>query len=209
MKLSVIYYSNNRVAPRLQRFCLEALGSAVSQAGAELVCVTWEPVPAPGARQIVWPHRVANHCNVYQQILAGIALARGQVVSLVEHDVLYPPGYFEAIAEAGTDGLCYNTNVWRLNRHGFFRADGSHLLSNCGGRCGAVARAIRSKLAEARSGGFPEWAEPEADLEFTAPRPVIDVRHGSNFTGDRRPRNGRYRTRIDYWGGCERYTKLW
>jgi hypothetical protein len=208
MTLSVIYYSNNRVAARLQRFCLDALGRAVGKADAELVCVTWEPVPT-AARQIIWPRHVADHCNVYGQILAGIEAARTRMVALAEHDVLYPPGYFEALAEAGAAGVCYNTNVWRLNQHGFFRGGAAHLLSNCGGRRGAVARGIRGKLAEARRGGIPEWAEPAADAEFAAPCPVVDVRHGRNFTGERRARNGRYRGELEYWGECGRYTGLW
>ena len=186
MNLSVIYYSDNRVAPPLQRFCLDSLGRAAEEAGAELVCVTWTPVPAPkSSRQIVWPRHVADHCNLYRQILAGIAAARGRIVALAEHDVLYPPGYLEALADSASAGLCYNTNVWRLNRYGFFRA------------------------SEARQRGFPVWAEPAADAEFVSPRPVVDIRHGRNFTGERRPRNGRYRGRLEYWGEFERYARLW
>ena len=174
----------------------------MESADAELVCVTWRPVDAPAASHILWDRHVGDHRNVYEQILAGIGAAAKPVIALAEHDVLYPPGYFEALADAAGDGVCYNTNLWRLNAHGFFRTANTHLLSNCGGARGLLARRIRAKLGEARRRGIPDWAEPRGDAEFRAPHPTVDIRHGTNFTGGRNAPNGRYRQSIDYWGEC-------
>ena len=172
------------------------------------MCVTWHPVPAPGASHILWHRHVADYRNVYEQILAGVAAARAPLVALAEHDVLYPRAYHEALAEAARAGVCYNTNAWRLNQRGFFRTRNTRLLSNCGGPREELARRIRAKLAEARRAGIPEWAEPDSDVEFGAPHPTVDIRHGSNFTGGRNAPNGRYRQSIDYWGECSRYAGL-
>ena len=200
MKPSIVYYSNNRLPDELQRHVLENL----TRADAELICVTWQPVPVP---HILWPRHVADHRNIYEQILAGIDAAHGDRIALAEHDVLYPADYFQALGDAASAGLVYNTNVWRLDRNGYFRPSNRHLLSNCGGRRSALVRGIRQKLAEAKR-GVPEWAEPAADSEFAAPHPTVDIRHGRNFTGERRPRRGRYRQRIPYWGPWERYASL-
>ena len=188
MSLSVVYYSDNRVPPKLQRYCLDTLRKAVPD---ELVC-------------IFRPHRPATHRNLYEQILAGIAAAKGDMIALAEHDVLYPAGYFESLAAAAPAGIVYNTNIWRLNRYGYFRCANPHLLSNCGGRREWIVRRIRQKLSE----GIPKWAEPPADAEFESPHPTVDIRHGQNFTGDRRAAGGRYRKTIPYWGRHEKYTQF-
>jgi hypothetical protein len=184
LSLSVVYYSNNRVPPRLQQFCFDKLRAAVR---GELIC-------------IIRPQG-ASHRAMYEQILAGIAAAAGDIIALAEHDVLYPTGYFDVFANA--TGITYNTNVWCLNHHGYFRPNNPHLLSNCGAPRAVLARAIRRKLRE----GVPKWAEPEADAELTAPHPTIDIRHGRNFTGDRHAPS--YRKKIPYWGDFTKYPKLW
>ena len=183
MTLSVVYYSNNCVPAALQRFCFDTLRAAVP---GELICIV-----RPNA---------ATHRHLYRQILDGIAAAQGGLIALAEHDVLYPAGYFEAMA-AAVRGITYNTNVWRMNRYGYFRSENPHLLSNCAAPRAVLARAIRRKLSE----GVPRWAEPEADTEFSAPHPTVDIRHSQNFTGDRRPADGRYRKSIPHWGPHTRY----
>jgi hypothetical protein len=186
--LSVIYYSNNRVPAALQRFCLAKLRAAVP---GELICIV-----RPGA---------ASHRALYRQILEGLSTATGRIVALAEHDVLYPAGYFEALIDAAPAGIVYNTNVYRLNRYGYFRSDNPHLLSNCGAPRPALRRAIRQKLAE---GEIPEFAEPDPDAEFRSPHPTIDIRHSQNFTGPRRPDNRHYQKSITYWGPHTQYSRL-
>jgi hypothetical protein len=202
----VVYYSNNRLPAKLQRFCLDSMAQTIALCGlpVELICVTWQPLHCP---HILWPHHTSTHRNLYQQILAGIAAAQGGLIALAEHDVLYPVGYFESLAAAGPAGIVYNTNVWRMNRYGFFRSTNPHLLSNCGAPKTTLRRRIQQKLAEAQRAA-PEWAEPPADAEFCAPHATVDIRHSQNFTGDRRAPHGRYRKTIPYWGAHTRYTGL-
>ena len=218
MTLSVIYYSNHRLPPKLQRFCFETLMRSARAASAELICVTWTGAtgaarPAASARhawlpiRIAWPDHICSHANLYRQILAGIEAAHGDLIALAEHDVLYPPGYFEGLTAAAPAGIVYNTNVWRLSSRGFFPSDNTHLLSNCGGPRARLVRRIKQKLADSLR-GVPEWAEPAADGEFRSPHATIDIRHAFNFTGARHPSNGRYREEVGYWGKSHRYTSL-
>lgn len=206
---SVVYYSDSSLPELLKRYCLRNLARVAFASGGELVCVTWQPVRIGGARNLIWTDHEFHHRNIYGQILAGIAEAASPTVLLAEHDVLYPPGYHAAIARSARTGLCYNTNVWRLDRRGFFPAGRSRLLSNCGGPRDVLARRIRGKLDELRRDGKVLWAEPKGDLEIRCPLPTLDIRHGHNFTGDRDSRDGRYLAEVEYWGRASRYRRLW
>jgi hypothetical protein len=207
-RFSVIYYSNGRLPEALKWHCLRILAKAVCASAGELICVTWEPLEFAAARNIVWPHHLLKHHNLYQQILAGISEAKTDSVALAEHDVLYPAGYHdELLARAGA-GACFNTNVWRLNSNGYFRDENSRLLSNYGGRRDVVRSRIEEKLSEVRRHGRVATAEPEGDPEISTPIPTVDIRHGMNWTGNREPADGAYLETLEFWGPCREYTRL-
>jgi len=204
----VIYYSNGKLPEPLKWFCLRTLAKGAASAGGELICITWDPLDLPGARNIIWPHHALSHRNLYEQILAGISEAKTDSVALAEHDVLYPEGYHEALLAAAGAGACFNTNLWRLNSRGFFRDGNSRLLSNYGGGREVVLRRIEDKSSEARCQGGVICAEPEGDSEIRTPLPTVDIRHGTNFTGEREPPDGVYSKTVEYWGSCQTYTRL-
>jgi hypothetical protein len=158
---------------------------------------------------VIWPVHEANHQNLYRQILAGIELASGRTILLAEHDVLYPPGYHTTMAKAAAGRICFNTNVWRLSAKGYFRASRPHrLLSNCAGPRDTVERAISAKVTEVQRLGTPQRAEPDEGCEVSTTLPTVDVRHGQNFTGNRKPADGTYVKTIEYWASYTHYTKL-
>lgn len=210
-RFSVVYYSNGCVPNTLQQYCLKVLADSVATSGGEIVCVTWHPTSLDMRtfRNILWPHHESTHVNLYQQILSGIAGAQSSQIILAEHDVLYPAGYHEAmLANLASDGICYNKNIWCLNPHGFFRAADCDFLSNCGGPRKLLRQRIRAKIGEIERRGYVDWTEPAADSRFMSPTPTVDIRHGQNFTGMRRPTNGKYHSQIEYWGNASLYTQL-
>jgi hypothetical protein len=183
----------------------------VNTSGGELVCVTWHPISLdmPTLSSIHWPHHESTHANLYLQILSGVSAARSSHIMLAEHDVLYPVGYHEAmLAILDSGGICYNQNIWCLNAHGFFRAAGCDFLSNCGGPREALNQRILAKLEEIDRKGYVDWTEPTADFRFRSPSPTVDIRHGMNFTGMRRPPDDIYLSEIEYWGKASLYTQL-
>lgn len=206
---AVVYYSNGRAPEPLRRYCLRLLVREATASGGEVVLVTWDPMPARGCRQIVWPLHEANYQNLYRQILTGIEHASARTILLAEHDVLYPPGYHSTMAQAAARRICINTNVWRLNANGYFRMPSlRRLLSNCAGPRVAVECAIRAKLGEAERLGTPKRAEPDDACEVSTALPTVDVRHGQNFTGNRKPVDSAYVKTIDHWASYTRYTRL-
>jgi len=210
-RFSVVYYSNGCVPGALQQYCLKALADSVAASGGEIVCVTWHPttLDMPAFRNILWPHHESTHINLYRQILSGITAARSSQIILAEHDVLYPAGYHEAmLANVASGGICYNKNIWCLNPRGFFRAADCDFLSNCGSLRKVLSRRLRSKIREIERRGYVDWTEPAADFRFASPTPTVDIRHGHNFTGMRRPPNYKYRSQIEYWGKASLYTQL-
>ena len=206
---SVVYYSDGRGPEALRRFCLRLLVREVSASGGEIILVTWHPISVRGCARVAWPVHEATHQNLYGQILAGIERASTRTILLAEHDVLYPPGYHRAMGKAAARGLCYNTNVWRLNARGYFRTPRlRRLLSNCAGPRDLLASAIGTKLEEAAGRGAPLQAEPGPAREVSTPLPTVDVRHGQNFTGDREADDGVYVKTIEHWADCARYVRL-
>ena len=155
---SVVYYSNGHVPWALRQYCLNVLAQSVAVSGGEIIGVTWGPLDGsvPVARNIIWPHRVSTHRNMYEQILVGISAARSDLIALAEHDVLYPIGYYDCLIAAAAAGLCYNTNLRILNSKGFFHPPGYHFLSNCGGRRDLLAERIEAKIEEIRVEGIAE-----------------------------------------------------
>jgi glycosyltransferase involved in cell wall biosynthesis len=187
-KFTAILYTDNRVADSVFQSCFVRLNESVVAAGGELITVAWNKLDAPRAENIGWDRHKADHENIYLQILAGIERARTDFVFLCEHDVFYAPEYFQAGLGVGTRG--YNTNILHLSPAGYFSpSDGQVFLSNLAGTKAEIVAGVRAKLEEVRKSPVV-WAEPrwgEVFEKWSSPVPVIDIRHGRNWTGDRQP----------------------
>lgn len=200
---SAIYYTDNNAPEPLLRHCFDQL-SAIKQGG-ELIVVAQQPAAIfeQADHLTIVGSQPRSHLSMYRQILGGLETARHDRVFLVEHDVLYPEGYF-AYRPPHREAFWYNENAYRMNNEGFFKAD-YLMTSNCCGDRDDLHRAIEQRIRAIEAGGRMTWAEPGVGGHdsFTAYRwqnryPTIDVRHGANFTGDRAAPV--YLGSIPYWG---------
>jgi hypothetical protein len=114
-----IFYSNNN-NDRINQAALEALKSA-ALGKADILTCTWKPIPGNPFPEITAMTQHPHHLNIIIQILQLLYRARNtgtyRYVSMVEHDVLYPEGYFDFPDFAS--GVLYNTNFKGLCREGF------------------------------------------------------------------------------------------
>jgi len=194
---SAILYTNGELPPRVFDLCYQRLSESVRAAGGELVVVSWNELDGQGSIHVWWKAREASHRNLYAQILKGIEVSHGPVVFLCEHDVFYSPEYFTemlALVRIFPGHYIYNQNVLHLSEEGFFSPNaGATFLSNLAGMKRDVIEGIGSKLAEVQARGSVVWAEPgsgETIVDARVSKPVIDIRHGMNFTGSRLPLPG-------------------
>lgn len=187
-KASIVYYSDGRAPASILAGCRSVLTVSARISGATIV----ERCGADDKR---------THSNIYRKILSGLDdVPDNGPVFLAEHDVLYPPGYFDL--RALPDGVGYNTNIVILTMHGFFPAGAGMRLSNAVGRRDDLRCAIERKLDEAERGTVV-WAEPYAAWWWSSDLPTVDVRGTWNFTGTRT--SEQYSESDPYWGPASAY----
>jgi len=137
------------------------------------------------------------------QIMFGLEKSESETVFLAEHDVLYPKEHFELV----TNGIGYNTSVYRLTEKGYIkRGEMEFPMATLFGKRDLLIEAIRKKIAVWDLGKF--FLEPGRNdgikVEFYRTEiPVIDIRHNSNFTYWRT--RGKIVESVPRWG---RYRKL-
>ncbi len=175
VKFGVVQYSDGRNPKAIRRYCRDVLKKTVKEAGGAAIFMD-EPNGAP-----------TGHVDIYQRILAGLAIIPKNIpVFLAEDDVIYNKEYFELDSEACAEGeLWFNDNIVHLSEQGgyFAATKDCHFLSNMFGMRDTIRRAIQEKLAETNA-GLLVWAEPKG-TSTSALVPIVDIRHGSNFTGMR------------------------
>lgn len=197
---SIVYYTNNKIDSKIQNLCLSTLIGLTNQFNAQLVVVSWKPMPVEF--NIVWSTHKACHESIYKQIQAGLIKSKYNRIYLAEHDVLYPKSHFDLEA---TD-ITYNSNLWHLTREGFFEGAPVNFLSACLGSKQNLLKAVDSKLEELKTTGNVVWTEFEG-IRKKGKDPILDIRHTNNFTGSRS--SIEYQQDIAYWGSTKRFTELW
>lgn len=193
----VLLYTHNELPDRLAEVCFSRLSAAVASSYCEGMpwpeCVIvssrpWTPAH-PGWENLTATGRRGLH-DCYTKIVAGLERMTQHWVYLVEHDVLYPDGFFAHVPPAG-ERYWYNTHVYRQTPLGFF-SDPTWLTSNCVAERELLLCQFRGRLAMVERGERIVWDEPGRNLHDIAPMaawrsalPTVDIRWGGNLTGMR------------------------
>lgn len=144
----------------------------------------------------------------WNRVLVGLGeMAETRTVAMLEHDCLYPVPYGRQIHKMPPwpEQASYSPAV-RLCRDGFAAA--GPLTSTLTIRWPDLARIARKRLEDREAGNRIIWDEPgrnpgdELGVVRRPGSPVVDIRHGANFTGDRKGETARQQ----YWGD---FRDLW
>jgi len=146
--------------------------------------------------------------SYYINLIAALNQCESGTVWICEHDVLYPPDWFdESLIESP---ITYAAHGYYLTNRGYTNRNGAP-MSTLAGDVDTIRRALTDKLKEHFAGGRVKWTEPGIKDGYKTMRtlrknvtPYIDVRHGGNFTGARN--GGKPRDAVEPWG-C--YKELW
>ena len=183
-----IFYSNNNnstIYPAI-RASLKSILKA-SENRADILTCMWQSEPEnPFPEFIAWTH-TCSHLNQLLQVMQLLYQAREinnyKYVSFLEHDVLYPEGYFD-FPEFEEGNVMTNMNYIGINSEGFQplgqRDEPFHQMTM---RFDEAIRHCESILANAliRNAGL---IEPQTIVrrQWECINPAIHVNHGKHFT---------------------------
>ena len=141
-----------------------------------------------------------NWNSYYEQMRKGVALIKAKepnsIVYMAEHDVLYPPDYFENEPSSERE-ILKNFNVKILNRKAFFPFN-TFLHSQTIARLSLWDFCLKEDVPNHLR--FKNVSKGKYLLRKIQSRtPVIDVRHGVNYTGGRNPRQ-EPENYVPHWG---------
>lgn len=189
----VVYYSDRHAPGDVLHACLVQLLRAFT---GPVAAVSLGPVPGLTSAVVLPLER--GSLTMFKQILVGLELLETDIVFFAEHDVLYPPEHFEFTPETD-DVFYYNANVWKvdgLQGRALFHAPNQ--LSGLCGRRGLLLEHFRRRVDHVRQHGFslqlgyePGTHPPPRGLDthghdtWRSAVPLIDLRHGMNFTATR------------------------
>jgi glycosyltransferase involved in cell wall biosynthesis len=192
---SVLYYTDNRLDPRIMKACQEQLLRCQQVHGFELISVSLEPIQF-GTNYTYDGERGIE--TMFNQIWGGLDICTGDVVYFAEHDVLYHPSHFDFVPQR-EDIFYYNQNSWRVNAetgHALF-----HFANSTSGLCAHrklllehYARRVKlvAERGFSRRMGFEPGTHRRAERvddygckSFMSAAPNIDIRHDKNLTPNR------------------------
>lgn len=145
-KVLGVWYSNNTAPPKLLKASLDSIKRAADLSREEVRVVTcpWEPIPGNPLPERVAPpgcRTGPGHLNIVRQQRQCIDFSRRMgagpgaawepdAVCFLEHDVLYPPDYFDRVARAFREHpgcpVVSNQDYEGLNATGWLRVRERH-----------------------------------------------------------------------------------
>jgi glycosyltransferase involved in cell wall biosynthesis len=188
----IIYYTDCQAPEKVA----SAVRNQLTKSGLPIVSVSLnEPVDL-GKNVVVKGER--GYLTMFKQILKGLEASKADVVFLCEHDVLYPPEYFQFVPPK-KDRIYYNKNVWHYRASDGFAVsyDAKRVSQICAYRDVLVEHyRKRVKVVEergfSRAMGFepgthnrPERVDDLKSEYFESPIPAVDIKHGKNLTAAR------------------------
>ena len=178
-----IFYSNNNVKPVVK----ESLFTLTKFKGiADILTCVWEPIPDNPFYEAIARAKTSSHLNIIIQILQLLYTAKQtgeyEYVSFLEHDVLYPDGYFDF--PDFSEAVMTNMNYKGICSNGFQDRDHAHepLHQMTMVFDEAIAHFERILLIAISDGQVLVEPSDTNRLQWSCLNPSVHVNHGQNFT---------------------------
>ncbi len=198
---AIVYYSHNEGDPALLKLCrkqlLESAGDIPVIAVTHTAITDFERLYVTGK---------LPHCllSIFLQIRIGVEATDAETIFLAEHDVLYPPGYFD-VEPRTPYFMCYQTNFYSIDKEGYYPYKATTLLSQLVCKREYLLNALKEKIqAICAPKHFvgAEFRPPQSNIiGYANPLPSLDIRHSHNFSGMKK--TAEYCQCIDHWGDYE------
>ena len=200
---SIIYCSHPHVDPKIKGYCFDRLSKQATAGKHQLIIIEQDA-------------KKPLHINsFYRNILAGIRKAKKNLVFIVDHDCLYPDGYFE---QTTREDLSYCKHVYYLAESGFVLRKFNYApMSTLIAQKVVLKEAIKRKMKmEAIRWFEPGIEDPgyKSEIEWREFEPTIDIRHKDCFTKHKQTFEGgkdaihKWGKASDLWKGISEYGKV-
>ena len=215
-KLGVFYSNNtnNKTFPAI-RASLNSIKKA-SEGKADILTCMWNHEPEnPFVEYMAWTKTV-SHLNQLLQIMQLLYVARElnqyETVSFLEHDVLYPEGYFD-YPDIAPGSVITNMNYMGLNRNGWqgvpVKHEPFHQMTMRFDEAIAHCESILANALVTNSGLIEPQIPEVTRLKWECKNPAVHVNHGGHFTSH----FSIYSTtdvkeHDSYWGNSKDYLNL-
>jgi hypothetical protein len=194
-----IFYTNNNV----KNVVKESLKSLEKFSDVDILTCVWESIPNNSFYEIQALTKTSVHLNIIIQILQLLYLAdqigKYKYISFLEHDVLYPDGYFNY--PDFDDGVMTNMNYIGICENGFQKKTANHEpLHQMTMRFNQSVDHFENLFKEAiKFGGV--LLEPQKNRhKWECVNPSIHVNHGKHFTSHFSIYSKETYTIDPYWG---------
>lgn len=176
---TALYYTDSRLDEEIAYTVRHRLREAFD---GEIVSVSLKPLDFGDVRIVI--NKPRGYMTMFEQILAGLEAATGDIVYFTEHDVVYPIQHFD-FTPPTKDKFYYDLNWWKV------RADGLAVHWDAVQVSGLVCyrelalKYYASRVATFDKDNFDRKFEPTVDTQYETYRasvPYIDIRHDHNLT---------------------------
>jgi hypothetical protein len=209
-----IFYSNNN-NPKITPAITESIKSIEYESfDVDIVTCVWEKLPYNPFIELISNYKVSSHLNQVMQILQCLYFAREtkapyEYVSFLEHDVLYPAGYFSfPDFEEGT--ILTNMNYGGLAAQGWQEKnqmdEPMHQMTM---RFNDAIKHFESILPNAilTNSGMVEPQKMKRE-QWQSKHQAIHINHGYHFTSHNSIYRKEYTENHPYWGKSSFYQHL-
>jgi hypothetical protein len=212
-----IFYSNNTKAETFPaiRASLKSIEKAAKDKADILTCM-WNHEPEnPFPEYIAWT-KTSSHLNQLLQVLQLLYVAKQvnkyEYVSFLEHDVLYPEGYFD-YPEVKPGTVITNMNYMGINKDGWQSVPVKHEpFHQMTMRFDEAIKHCESILENAlvTNSGLIEPQIPNIRREkWNCVNPAVHINHGSHFTSHFSIYSTKnLKQEEPYWGSHKDYSNL-
>jgi len=195
-----IFYTNNNV----DNVVSESLQSLTKFDGiADILTCTWKHINNNPFYEMIAMTKSSNHLNIIIQILQLLYVAKDSgkydYVSFLEHDVLYPHGYFDY--PEFDSGVITNMNYMGICSSGFQKRNADHEpLHQMTMRFNDALDHFEKLFKEAIKNG-QVLLEPQTNRsKWQCVNPAIHVNHGKHFTSHFTIYGNGFGETDRYWG---------
>lgn len=211
----IIFFTDNQLNLKIAHKVQANIKSIAKEGNMPIVSSSLKKMDF-GDKNIHFPTKKRGILTMFTQIMAALEHSKSDIIFFCEHDVLYHPSHFDFVPPTD-EAYYYNTNVWKLWMdddvatrtklcmqvsglagyrdllYGHYQRRVAKILQNQKDILAAGEPIVRdgySRHMGFEPGGhmFPRGVDEYPMVPWESKWPIIDIRHGANFTpGKRRP----------------------
>ena len=201
---AAIFYTDN-TNPHITKFVLDTINKSAE--GVKVVTCSNTPIEDNPFENLIYNNPVRSHENILQKILMCLnhlkETGEYKYVSFLEHDVLYPEGYFDY--PEFKDAIC-NMNYIGICENGFQEKLPAQLpLHQMTMTIDFEVENFEEKMEITKKQGWA-FIEPERVERYSSINPAVHINHGRNFTSHFQCYKKETTPDNQYW---KNYNKIW